>query len=148
MRRMIVRFLRPIVQAAAGSSRNVRRNVGLLSLAGAALAAGCQGVISEPDKPMDDYGPNGAGAAGFGGSGSGLPGMPGTPGSGPNGSAGDPAKINPSLDAIATQYFPGQAVTNGPKRLFRLTRNQLDITTKTLLPNQYSETAVAAMPRD
>jgi hypothetical protein len=142
---MIVRFLRPIVQAAAGSSRNVRRNVGLLFVAGAAVAAGCQGVISEPDRPMDDYGPNGAGPAGFGGGGSGIP---GSPGSGTNGSAGDPAKINPSLDAIATQYFPGQAVTNGPKRLFRLTRNQLDVTTKTLLPNQYSETAVAAMPRD
>jgi hypothetical protein len=55
---------------------------------------------------------------------------------------------NPSLYAIATQYFPGQAANNGPKRLFRLSRPQLDITTKTLLPKQYSATAVATMPRD
>jgi hypothetical protein len=141
MGRMIVRLLRPIVHAAARSSRGARWKVGVLSAAVATLATGCEGVIGEPGRSFDENGA-GAGAAGFAGSGI---------ASGVNGSfAGASASMatNPSLAAIATQYFPGQAATSGPKRLFRLTRNQLDITTKTLLPKQYGETAVATMPRD
>ncbi|MET0595328.1 MAG: DUF1588 domain-containing protein, partial [Polyangiaceae bacterium] len=53
-----------------------------------------------------------------------------------------------TLDQIATQYFPGQTATNLPKRVFRLTRTQLDITTKTLLPQHVTSTAVATVPRD
>ncbi len=53
------------------------------------------------------------------------------------GSPGDPANMasNPSLAQIATQYFPGQVAVPAQKRVFRLTRTQLDNTTKALLPD-------------
>jgi hypothetical protein len=132
MRRVIVRFLRPIVQVAASVSRSPRRNLGPLSVALAVLGSGCEGTIYGPQGVFGDHGP--------GGSSSGTDG----------GYPGDPARMtaNPTLFAIATQYFPGQAATNAPKRVFRLSRTQLDVTTKTLLPKQYSATALATMPRD
>src|SRR5262245_29524530 len=55
---------------------------------------------------------------------------------------------NPELFEIATQYFPGQASRGGPKRLFRLTRQQLDATTAMLLPQHVQATALATLPRD
>jgi hypothetical protein len=55
---------------------------------------------------------------------------------------------NPSLYTIATQYFPGQAALDAPKRMVRLTRTQMDLTTKTLLPKHVATTAVATLPRD
>jgi hypothetical protein len=54
----------------------------------------------------------------------------------------------PTLSQIAAQYFPGQILANAPKRVFRLTRTQLDVTTKTLLPQHVGTTAVATLPRD
>ncbi|HEX9294382.1 MAG TPA: DUF1588 domain-containing protein [Polyangiaceae bacterium] len=86
----------------------------------AALGTGCEGTIGDPA-------PTGAGS-----------------------SPGDPARqtANPSLYAIATQYFSGRTAISAPKRMFRLTRTQLDITTKTLLPAHSGATAAAPMPRD
>ena len=55
---------------------------------------------------------------------------------------------DPELFAIATRYFPGQSATGAPKRLFRLTRLQLDATARTLLPDSFAETALEALPRD
>jgi hypothetical protein len=57
-------------------------------------------------------------------------------------------ETNPSLHAVATKYFPGQTAAAGSKRLFRLTRAQLDLTTKALLPNHFSTSAITAIPRD
>jgi hypothetical protein len=55
---------------------------------------------------------------------------------------------NPQLFEIASRYFPGQAPTPGSQRLFRLTRAQLDITTRTLLPGHYGAVAEHVLPRD
>jgi hypothetical protein len=55
---------------------------------------------------------------------------------------------DPTLFDFALQYFPGQAAQAGKTRLFRLTRQQLDLTTQTLLPKQYGETALSSLPRD
>jgi Protein of unknown function (DUF1588)/Protein of unknown function (DUF1592)/Protein of unknown function (DUF1585) len=55
---------------------------------------------------------------------------------------------NPELFAIATEYFPGESLVPGAKRLFRLTRVELDLTTRTLLPAHYAATALDALPRD
>ncbi len=49
---------------------------------------------------------------------------------------------------LATRYFPGQDPSPGSTRLSRLTRPQLDATTRALLPMQYGASAVAALPRD
>ena len=48
---------------------------------------------------------------------------------------------NPELFAIAARYFPGETAAGAPKRLFRLTRTQLDATTKALLPAQQAASA-------
>jgi hypothetical protein len=84
---------------------------------------------------------------GTGGTDSGGTGAGGT-GAGGTGSGGGSGGANPTLDQIADQYFPGRIPTNLPKRVFRLTRTQLDITTKTLLPQHVSATAVTTVPRD
>jgi hypothetical protein len=55
---------------------------------------------------------------------------------------------NPSLFAIAMSYFPGQQAAGAPKRLSRLTRTQLDVTTKALLPAYTGPTAVTTLPPD
>jgi hypothetical protein len=55
---------------------------------------------------------------------------------------------DPELFEIALKYFPDQAAAAGKKRLFRLTRQQLDLTTQSLLPKQYGVTALASLPRD
>jgi len=55
---------------------------------------------------------------------------------------------DPALFDVALQYFPGQASAPGKKRLFRLTRQQLDLTAQSLLPEQYGATALASLPRD
>ncbi len=52
------------------------------------------------------------------------------------------------LFELATHYFPGQNLGPAPTRLSRLTRKQLDVTTRSLLPMQYAGTAFAALPRD
>lgn len=57
---------------------------------------------------------------------------------------------NPELFEVALRYFPGQAAAPGKKRLFRLTRTQLDLTTQTLLPEAFAASPSAAdtLPRD
>jgi hypothetical protein len=95
-------------------------------------------------------GGTGVGGTGVGGTGAGGTGAGGTgaggAGAGPGGAGG--GGTNPTLAEIAAQYFPGQAAKNLPKRVFRLTRTQLDITTKTLLPQHVAATALATVPRD
>ena len=53
---------------------------------------------------------------------------------------------NPTLFERAGAYFPGPSVGAAPKRLFRLTRQQLDATARALLP-AFATTSVA-FPRD
>lgn len=55
---------------------------------------------------------------------------------------------NPPLYEVANSYFPGDALTAAPKRLYRLTRTQLDATTETLLPGVATVSAVEALPAD
>jgi Protein of unknown function (DUF1588)/Protein of unknown function (DUF1592)/Protein of unknown function (DUF1595) len=57
---------------------------------------------------------------------------------------------NPDLFEVALRYFPGEARAPGRKRLFRLTRAQLDLTTQSLLPDAYaaSPSASQTLPRD
>jgi hypothetical protein len=55
---------------------------------------------------------------------------------------------DPVLFDVASKYFPGTRAHGGKKRLFRLTRTQLDNTTQALLPGAYVEPITATMPRD
>jgi hypothetical protein len=100
------------------------------------LLLGCQGSIAGQDGTPPD------------GS---MPGGP-VPGPGPNLNSGptdDELRAkDPELFDIALKYFPGQTATAGSKRLFRLTRTQLDLTTQSLLPAHAATTALATLPRD
>ncbi|HMI89599.1 MAG TPA: DUF1588 domain-containing protein [Polyangiaceae bacterium] len=144
------------------SLRFTRRTVEL-PLIFAVLGLGCTGTIDEaPTKARDraatgsggnaSTGAGGNASTGAGGNGTGTTGSGGgsTGGNGAGGSApGDGGVVTtPTLAEIAAQYFPGQTATNPLKRVFRLTRTQLDITTKTLLPQHVTTTAVASVPRD
>jgi hypothetical protein len=92
-----------------------------------ALAAGCTGELVEPGSKD---GPSGGGPP-------------------PGPTVDDKQReTNPSLFAVASKYFPGQTAAAGRKRLFRLTRSQLDLTTKTLLPDHFSTSAIGVLPRD
>ena len=71
---------------------------------------------------------------------------PGAAGSGPADEA--MRAENPSLFESALSYFPGAAERAAPKRLVRLTRQQLDLTTAALLPAHYQDSTFAALPRD
>ncbi|MBK7860770.1 MAG: DUF1595 domain-containing protein [Archangiaceae bacterium] len=55
---------------------------------------------------------------------------------------------DPTLEELAQKYFPGDDATPPARRLFRLTRAQLDATTRALLPAQFGESISATMPRD
>src|SRR5689334_19984411 len=115
--------------------------LGFLSLVG--LAAACQGRIDDP----------GAGGGAPGGAGTGGNVMTPHP---PATTPADQMRIdqmmqaaNPDLFAVAQKYFPSTDVASAPKRMSRLTRTQLDLTTKALLPSFYgTTTAVAAVPPD
>ena len=93
-------------------------------------------------------------AYGAGGQAPGLPGGGGTGGAGPGNDGmvqdmDDAMRAeDPVLFDVATKYFPGTTAHGGKKRLFRLTRTQLDKTTQALLPNAYLEPVSATMPRD
>jgi hypothetical protein len=65
------------------------------------------------------------------------------------GASGDPSGSGggPSAD-LAAQYFPGTAAADAPKRLVRLSRTQLDLTAKAVLPKLTIPSAVTAMPSD
>lgn len=119
----------------------------LILTAGAILGLSCEGEIGNgTDRPVTVAAPRP-------GLGTGVPGIgTGAAGSGVSAavSATDNAMRaqNPGLFDVAVRYFPGGVAQGGPKRLFRLTRTQLDTTTKTLLPAQYKSTVVQTFPRD
>lgn len=58
------------------------------------------------------------------------------------------AKSDPALHAAARQYFPGIAADVPSKRIFRLTRDQIDVTVASLLPGLTIPSVKEAMPRD
>jgi hypothetical protein len=109
------------------------------------LVLGCTARISEPpdQAPPGATGSGGTGSSGTGGRSGGA----GSSGSSTGGVASGGAQ-GPGLDAVAIQYFPGQVARGSAPRLSRLTRTQLDLTTRHLLPEHYSETALASLPRD
>jgi hypothetical protein len=106
-------------------------------------ALGCQGSIEEEFGPGRPGGPRGAaGSAAI---------APGASAPGAQAARAADAMMqaaNPSLFNIAHMYFPNDAAASGPKRLFRLTRAQLDVTTQALLPAHYKTPTVEVMPRD
>ena len=55
---------------------------------------------------------------------------------------------NPDLFAVAQRYFPGETAVPPKARLSRLTRLELDVTTRTLLPEHAKTAVVATMPPD
>ena len=103
------------------------------------LACGCQGAIGE-------------------GTSSGIPGLGAVSAGAP--SARQPSLAtdraadammqakNPALFEAARRYFPTEAPASAPKRLFRLTRTQLDLTAQALLPEHYKQPASEVVPRD
>jgi hypothetical protein len=97
------------------------------TLPGAALAVslglGCVGNIS---------GPGGGGAVG----------------GGPTAADKMNQATNPDLYAVALKYFPSTDAATAPKRMVRLTRTQLDQTTKALLPAHVKTGALDALPPD
>jgi hypothetical protein len=56
--------------------------------------------------------------------------------------------MNPDLFEVATRFFPNSNTVSAPKRVFRLTRRQLDNTTRSLLPAHFHSEAVASVPAD
>jgi hypothetical protein len=115
------------------------------------LVLGCTGRIADPSEEALAPGATGSGATGGGGTGGGSAGLGttgGASGSGATGGSGSGGSAGLGLDAIATQYFPGQMARGSEPRLARLTRTQLDLTTQHLLPEHYLETALESLPRD
>ncbi len=55
---------------------------------------------------------------------------------------------NPELYALARQYFPSDEAGVPPKRLFRLTRTQIDITVRSLFPSLKIAPVTSVMARD
>jgi hypothetical protein len=104
-------------------------------LLSALLLLGCEGSITGQDGVPPPTGPG-----------------PGVTQPGPNLNSGptdDELRArDPQLFEIALRYFPGQTATAGSKRLFRLTRTQLDLTTQSLLPQHAASSALATLPRD
>jgi len=103
----------------------------------------CTGTI-DSDRTREQ-GFNGGPA--FPGGGFGAPTNDGTPGAIANTDEEMRAE-DPELFDVASQYFPGTTGGPGKTRLFRLTRAQLDITTKTVLPDAVTTSVAATMPRD
>jgi hypothetical protein len=111
------------------------------------VTLGCEGQISAPGSgspavtgmPTPGSG-GGANNGNVGGSNSG-PSIPGP--------TDDELRAkNPELFDVAQQYFPGQSAAAAKKRLFRLTRQQLDRTVQALLPKPKSPSALTTLPRD
>jgi hypothetical protein len=125
--RRIDRILRP------------RAAVCLLLPAAVTLNWGCTGRLSGNGpsglEPTPNVAPAGSGAGG----GASM---------GPSVIDQEQAKQNPDLYAIASGYFPNTAALDAKKRVSRLTRSQLDNTTRALLPQHYSTSAVASVPAD
>lgn len=130
--------MRQRVRSGKSGQRRLARGSWAAPLWAAWLAslAGCDGTIAEPTASA-------AGAAGFGANAAGSF-------AGPAVAPADAAMqaSNPDLFATALRYFPEGEASEGPPRLFRLTRAQLDSTTQALLPQHYSAGASQVMPRD
>ncbi|HEY6081095.1 MAG TPA: DUF1588 domain-containing protein, partial [Polyangiaceae bacterium] len=102
-----------------------------------ALALGCEGQIGGGAAAPA---PAGAVAGGPGTSGEPLP---------MNGPSDDELRAtDPLLFDVALGYFPGMSATAGAPRLFRLTRQQLDLTTESLLPGQQASLPSQNLPPD
>jgi Protein of unknown function (DUF1588)/Protein of unknown function (DUF1592)/Protein of unknown function (DUF1595) len=56
--------------------------------------------------------------------------------------------LEPELYAAARQYFPGDVSAVPAKRIFRLTRDQIDATLSSLLPAYVPRSVKAVMPKD
>jgi hypothetical protein len=104
------------------------RRTGVPPLLAATLFFGCTARITEPPDAMPMSGASGGNGASGGGPGGGG--------------------ATQGLDAVAVQFFPGEVARGSAPRLSRLTRTQLDLTTRHLLPDHYLETALASLPRD
>ncbi len=57
-------------------------------------------------------------------------------------------QLDPQLYDIAKRYFPSNAHGIAPKRLFRLTREQIDVTVAMLLPSYVTQPIRTSMQRD
>ncbi|HEY3497281.1 MAG TPA: DUF1588 domain-containing protein [Polyangiaceae bacterium] len=116
------------------------------------LGLGCTGTIAAPPPAAGGGTTGNTGATG--GSTGGTSGAPRAGAGGTNGTGGSStgasggATSPPSLADAAGEYFPGQTAAGASKRVFRLTRTQLDITTRTLLPELFEATAMASLPSD
>jgi hypothetical protein len=55
---------------------------------------------------------------------------------------------NPGLYAIAREYFPSDEIGTPAKRIFRLTRDQIDQTVQSLLPKYFEQSVKTRMDRD
>src|SRR3954470_7206796 len=103
------------------------------------LGLGCEGDIGSP---AGSLGPQTAGTGAFG------PGISGPAESMAARAADDAMRAtNPTLFDAALSYFPETNPVPGAARLFRLTRTQLDLTTRALLPAHYKAALAESMPR-
>jgi hypothetical protein len=110
------------------------------------LVLGCTARISEP--PGETVVPGAGGSGANGGKGAGAGSAGGTTGGSSTGGVASGGSTSVELDAVALQYFPGQDARGSAPRLSRLTRTQLDLTTRHLLPEHFLETALTSLPRD
>jgi hypothetical protein len=60
----------------------------------------------------------------------------------------DEQKYVETLFEAARKYFPGDDTAAAPRRIFRLTRDQIDVTVKFLLPSYVTSSVKAVMPKD
>jgi len=95
------------------------------AVVGVGIGVGCVGNISQPG----------------GSSGTAV-------GGGPTPADNMMQKANPDLFAVASNYFPSTTAAMASKRMVRLTRTQLDLTTKALLPAHVTTAAMTALPPD
>jgi hypothetical protein len=123
-----------------------RSRAGRLGQASALLAialGACSGDIqTDRPRPIGPLGFAGFGAYGAGAGGAAVP--------NPSDRMADDAMraADPNLFQIAMNYFPNAIGSGGKKRLFRLTRLQLDRTTQALFPEAYATSAQETLPRD
>lgn len=108
----------------------------------AALAFGLGCTSGAADSPSGSAGTsNGSAGAGNGSSGSGGSSMPSP-------TDEEQERQNPDLFEIAKGFFPTLGAGDAKKRVFRLTRAQLDSTTRALLPEHVAAAATASIPAD
>jgi hypothetical protein len=122
----------------------MRLGIGLGSALVCLVPLGCDGAILGSHGGADSGPPLASGGA-TNGAGAGTGGTPPIT----TGPTDDELRAkDPVLFDVALKYFPEQAGAPGKKRLFRLTRQQLDATTQALLPKQYGKSTLETLPRD